>query len=105
MNTNHTHHIYPSGNWEKIEFHPLETGPLDDKSLGFLSLEDLSGDECHLPHIKSSTIVKFFTEFIEIEDVLREDEHGRRASAETMENLRKIKKKLDKWFEPPKDEQ
>ena len=105
MNTNHTHHIYPSGNWEKIEFHPLETGPLDDKSLGFLSLEDLSGDECHLPHIKSSTIVKFFTEFIEIEDVLREDEHGRRASPETMENLRKIKKKLDKWFEPPKKEQ
>ena len=105
MNTNHTHHIYPSGHWEKIEFHPLETGPLDDKSLGFLSLEDLSGDECHLPHIKSSTIVKFFTEFIEIEDVLREDEHGRRASAETMENLRKIKKKLDKWFEPPKEEQ
>ena len=44
-------------------------------------------------------------DFIEIEDVCREREHGNRASAETMENLRKIKKKLDKWFEPPKEEQ
>ena len=104
MNTNHTHHIYPSGNWEKIEFHPLETGPLDDKSIGFLTFTDDADDECNLPYMQSSTIVKFFTEFIEIEDVLREDEHGRRASAETMENLRKIKKKLDKWFEPPKEE-
>ena len=105
MNTNHTHHIYPSGNWEKIEFQSLETGHLEDKSIGFLSLEDLSGDECHLPHIQSSTIVKFFSDFLEIEDVCRERKHGNRASAETMENLRKIKKKLDKWFEPPKKEQ
>ena len=105
MNTNHTHHIYPSGYWEKIEFHPLETGPLDDKSIGFLTFTDDVDDECNLHYMQSSTIVKFFSDFIEIEDVCREREHGNRASAETMENLRKIKKKLDKWFEPPKDEQ
>jgi len=105
MKTNHTHHIYPSGHWEKIEFNPLETGHLEDKSIGFLTFTDDADDECNLPYMQSSTIVKFFTEFIEIEDVLREDEHGRRASPETMENLRKIKKKLDKWFEPPKEEQ
>ena len=105
MNTNHTHHIYPSGNWEKIEFHPLETGPLDDKSIGFLTFTDDVDDECNLPYMQSSTIVKFFSDFLEIEDVCRERKHGNRASAETMENLRKIKKKLDKWFEPPKDKQ
>ena len=105
MNTSNTKHIYPDDHWVKMEFCSIETGPLDDKSIGFLTFTDDVDDECNLPYMKSSTIVKFFTEFIEIEDVLREDEHGRRASVETMENLRKIKKKLDKWFEPPKDEQ
>ena len=105
MNTSNTKHIYPDDHWVKMEFCSIEDGMFDDKSLGFLSLEDLSGDECHLPHIQSSTIVKFFSDFLEIEDVCRERKHGNRASAETMENLRKIKKKLDKWFEPPKKEQ
>ena len=105
MNTSNTKHIYPDDHWVKMEFCSIEDGMFDDKSLGFLTFTDDADDECNLPYMQSSTIVKFFTEFIEIEDVLREDEHGRRASAETMENLRKIKKKLDKWFEPPKEEQ
>ena len=36
MNTSNTKHIYPDDHWVKMEFCSIETGPLDDKSLGFL---------------------------------------------------------------------
>ena len=54
---------------------------------------------------EARNIAEDVIDFLEIEDVCRERKHGNRASAETMENLRKIKKKLDKWFEPPKEQQ
>ena len=105
MKTNHTHHIYPSGNWERIEFNPLEDGHFDDKSKGFITFTDDADDECNLPYVQSSTIVKFFDEFLQIEDVLREKEHGNKASDTTMGHLRRIKYKLDQWFEPQKEQE
>ena len=53
----------------------------------------------------SNAVVKFFDEFLQIEDVLREKEHGNKASDTTMGHLRRIKYKLDQWFEPHKEQE
>ena len=45
-------------------------------------------------------MVKCFAKFLEIDNVLRESEHGNKASAETMDYLRKIRNKIDKLLDP-----
>ena len=105
MNTSRIEHVWPDGHWQEAKFVSFKAGTFDDTSVGYLACTDNEGDEAHLPNMKSSTMVKCFAEFLEIDNVLREREHGNRASAETMENLLKIKKKLDKWLEPRKEEQ
>ena len=104
MNTTKTQHVFPTDHYVELEFVSNEEGMFDDKSIGFISATDIAGDECHLPNVKSSAIVKFFADFIQIENVLREAEHGNRASADTMNDLRIIKKQLDKWLEIQKEE-
>ena len=103
MHSTKTTHVFPEDHYESLEFTCHEDGMFDDKSIGFISAIDLEGDECHLPNVKASAVVKFFDEFLQIEDVLRESEHGNKASAETMENLRKIRDKIDKLLNPKED--
>jgi len=104
MNTSRIEHIWPDGHWQEAEFVSFKSGTFDDVSVGYLACTDNEGDEAHLPNMKSSTIVKLFAQFIQIDNVLREHEHGDKASAETMDNLRTIKKQLDIWLEPDKKE-
>ena len=103
MHKSTTVHVYPEDHFDDMEFHSNEEGMFDDKSIGFISVVDIAGDEVHLPNVKSSAVVKFFADFLQIEDVLRERDNGNRATPETMERLRAIKIKLDKWFEPKED--
>ena len=103
MHKSTTVHVYPEDHFDEMEFHSNEEGMFDDKSIGFISVVDIAGDEVHLPNVKSSAVVKFFADFLQIEDVLRERDNGNRATPETMERLRAIKIKLDKWFEPKED--
>ena len=103
MHKAQTIHVFPDDHYDEITFTSNKEGLFEDKSIGFLSVVDSAGDECHLPNVKASAVVKFFAEFIEIEDVLRERDNGNRATTETMDRLKKIKTKLDKWFEE-KDE-
>jgi len=100
-----TVHVYPDDHYDDLKFVCNKDGTFDDKSIGYISAFDLEGDECHLPNVKASAIVKFFADFIQIEDVLREKEHGNKASDVTMAHLRRIKYKLDKWFEPHKEQE
>lgn len=100
MHKTQTVHIFPEDHYESLEFTCHEDGMFDDKSIGFISAVDIAGDEVHLPNVKSSAVVKFFADFLQIEDVLREGDNGNRATPETMERLRAIKIKLDKWLEP-----
>jgi len=104
MNTSRIEHVWPEGHWQEAEFVSLKVEPFDDRSLGYLACIDNEGDEVHLPNMKSSTIVKMFAQFIYIDNVLREHEHGNRASAETMENLRKIHSKIDGWIKQEEKE-
>lgn len=103
MHKSQTIHVFPDDHYESLEFVSNEDGMFDDKSLGFISAIDIAGDEVHLPNVKSSAVVKFFALFIELDDVLRERDKGNRASPETMNYLRSIKKKLDVWFKPKED--
>ena len=105
MHKSTTVHVYPEDHFDEMEFHSNEEGMFDDKSIGFISVIDIAGDEVHLPNVKASAVVKFFADFIQIDNVLREDEHGGRASDTTMGHLRRIKYKLDKWFEPHNSEE
>ena len=100
MNTSRIEQIWPDGHWQDMEFVSYKQGVFDDSSVGYLSAEDNEGDEAHLPNMKSSTMVKCFAKFLEIDNVLRESEHGYKASAETMENLRKIRDKIDRLIKP-----
>mgnify|MGYP003139255537 FL=1 len=100
MNTSRIEHIWPDGHWQEMEFVSYKVGVFDDTSVGYLQAEDNEGDQAHLPNMKSSTIVRCFAKFLEIENVLRESEHGNKASAETMENLQKIRNKIDKLLNP-----
>ena len=100
-----TVHVYPDDHYDDLKFVSNKDGTVDDKSIGDISAFDLEGDECHLPNVKASAIVKFFADFIQIEDVLREKEYGNKASSDTMKHLQTIKNKLDKWLEPPKEKQ
>ena len=104
MHRTTTVHVYPDDHYEELTFVCNKDGIFDDKSIGFISAIDLEGDECHLPNVKASAVVKFFDEFLQIEDVLREKEHGNKASDTTMGHLRRIKYKLDQWFEPHNSE-
>jgi hypothetical protein len=45
-------------------------------------------------------MVKCFAEFLEIDNVLRESEHGNKASVETIDYLRKIKNKIENLLDP-----
>ena len=103
MHSTKTTHVFPEDHYESLEFTCHEDGMFDDKSIGVISAVDIAGDEVHLPNVKSSAVVKFFADFLQIEDVLRERDNGNRATPETMERLRAIKIKLDKWFEPKED--
>ena len=103
MHSTKTTHVFPEDHYESLEFTCHEDGMFDDKSIWFISAVDIAGDEVHLPNVKSSAVVKFFADFLQIEDVLRERDNGNRATPETMERLRAIKIKLDKWFEPKED--
>ena len=100
MNTSRIEHIWPDGHWQDMEFVSYKEGMFDDSSVGYLSAEDNEGDEAHLPNMKSSTMVKCFAKFLEIDNVLREAEHGNKASAETIDYLRKIRNKIDKLLKP-----
>ena len=104
MNTSRTEHDWPDGHWQEMEFVSFKEGVFDDTSVGYLSATDNEGDEAHLPNMKSSTMVKCFAKFLEIDNVLREKEHGNKASDTTMGHLRRIKYKLDQWFEPHNSE-
>lgn len=104
MNTSRIEHIWPDGHWQEMEFVSFKAGVFEDTSVGYLQATDNEGDEAHLPNMKSSTMVKCFVKFLEIDNVLRESEHGNKASAETMENLRKIRDKIDKLIKPEKEE-
>ena len=103
MNTSRIEHVWPDGHWQEAEFVSFKTGTFDDTSVGYLACTDNEGDEAHLPNMKSSTMVKCFVKFLEIDNVLRESEHGNKASAETMENLKKIRDKIDKLLNPKED--
>ena len=48
--------------------------------------------------------MKFFAEFIELDNVLREKDKGNRATEETMSYLRKIHKKIDGWIQQEKED-
>ena len=104
MHRTTTVHVYPEDHYDELTFVSNKDGMFDDKSIGFISVTDIAGDEAHLPNVKASAVVKFFAEFIEIEDVLREKDNGGRATEETMKNLRKIHKKLDGWMKQEKEE-
>tara|TARA_B100000214_G_C23899568_1_gene595808 strand:- start:416 stop:685 length:270 start_codon:yes stop_codon:yes gene_type:complete len=86
-----------------MEFICPKDGFLDDKSIGFISAVDIAGDEVHLPNVKSSAVVKFFADFLEIHNVLREKETGV-ASKETMNYLRKIHTKISGWIKQEDEE-
>ena len=47
--------------------------------------------------------MKFFAEFIELDNVLREKDKGNRATEETMSYLRKIHKKIDGWIQQERE--
>ena len=104
MNTSRIEHVWPDGHWQEAEFITFKSGAFDDVSVGYLACTDNEGDEAHLPNMKSSTLVKMFAQFLEIDNVLRESEHGNRASAETMENLRKIHTKISGWIKQEDEE-
>ena len=104
MHKSQTIHVFPSDHYEAMEFVCNEDGIFDDRSIGFISATDLVGDEVHLPTVKSSAVVKFFAEFIELYNVLREKDNGNVASKETMNYLRKIHKKIDGWVQQEKEE-
>lgn len=104
MHRTTTVHVYPDDHYEELTFVSNKDGIFDDKSIGFISAIDLEGDECHLPNVKASAVVKFFTDFLEIEDVLREKDNGGRATEETMKNLRKIHTKISKWIKQEEEE-
>ena len=104
MHRTTTVHVYPDDHYEELTFVSNKDGFLDDKSIGFISAIDLEGDECHLPNVKASAVVKFFSDFLEIEDVLREKDNGGRATEETMKNLRKIHPKISKWLKQEDEE-
>ena len=48
--------------------------------------------------------MKFFAEFIELDNVLREKDKGNVATKETMSYLRKIHKKIDGWIKQEKED-
>ena len=104
MNTSRIEHIWPDGHWQEMEFVSFKAGVFEDTSVGYLQATDNEGDEAHLPNMKSSTMVKCFAEFLEIDNVLRESEHGNKASAETIDYLRKIRDKIDNLIKPEKEE-
>ena len=72
MNTSRIEHIWPDGHWQEAEFVSFKVGTFDDTSIGYLACTDNEGDEAHLPNMKSSTIVKLFAQFVQIDNVLRE---------------------------------
>ena len=104
MHKSTTVHVYPEDHFDEMEFHSNEEGMFDDKSIGFISVVDIAGDEVHLPNVKSPAVVKFFAEFIELENVLREKDKGNVATKETMDYLRKIHKKIDGWLQQEKED-
>ena len=104
MHKSTTVHVYPEDHFDDMEFHSNEEGMFDDKSIGFISVVDIAGDEVHLPNVKSPAVVKFFAEFIELDNVLREKDKGNVASKETMDYLRKIHKKIDGWIQQEKED-
>ena len=104
MHTVKTTHIFPEDHYESLEFTCHEDGMFDDKSIGFISAVDIAGDEVHLPNVKSPAVVKFFAEFIELDNVLREKDKGNRATEETMSYLRKIHKKIDGGIQQEKED-
>ena len=104
MHRTTTVHVYPDDHYEELTFVCNKDGMFDDKSIGFISAIDLEGDECHLPNVKASAVVKFFSDFLEIEDVLREKDNGGRATEATMKNLRKIHTKISKWIKQEDEE-
>lgn len=103
MKTSKIEHIWPDGHYQEMEFISFKSGTFDDTSVGYLSATDNEGDEAHLPNMKSSTMVKCFAEFLEIDNVLRESEHGNKAGVETIDNLRKIRNKIDKLLKPQEE--
>ena len=104
MHTVKTTHIFPEDHYESLEFVCHEDGIFDDRSIGYISVTDIAGDEVHLPNVKSPAVVKFFAEFIELDNVLREKDKGNVASKETMDYLRKIHKKIDGWIQQEKED-
>ena len=99
-----TMHVFPEDHFQSLEFVCFEEGIFDDRSIGFISAIDIAGDEVHLPNVKSPAVVKFFAEFIELDNVLREKDKGNVASKETMDSLRKIHKKIDGWIQQEKED-
>ena len=99
-----TIHVFPEDHFESLEFISFEEGMFEDKSIGFISAVDIAGDEVHLPNVKSPAVVKFFAEFIELDNVLREKDKGNIATKETMNYLRKIHKKIDGWLQQEKED-
>ena len=72
MHKSETVHVFPEDHFESLEFVCLEDGIFDDRSIGYISATDIAGDEVHLPNVKSPAVVKFFADFIELDNVLRE---------------------------------
>ncbi len=103
MHKSQTIHVFPHDHYDEMEFICPKDGFLDDKSIGFISAVDIAGDEVHLPNVKSSAVVKFFADFLEIHNVLREKETGV-ASKETMNYLRKIHTKISGWIKQEDEE-
>ena len=104
MHTVKTTHIFPEDHYESLEFVCHEDGIFDDRSIGYISVTDIAGDEVHLPNVKSPAVVKFFAEFIELANVLREKDKGNRAPEEPMSYRRKIHKKIDGWIQQEKED-
>ena len=104
MHSTKTTHVFPEDHYESLEFVCLENGIFDDRSIGYISATDIAGDEVHLPNVKSPAVVKFFAEFIELDNVLREKDKGNVATKETMSYLRKIHKKIDGWIKQEKED-
>ena len=99
-----TMHVFPEDHFQSLEFVCFEEGIFDDRSIGFISAIDIAGDEVHLPNVKSPAVVKFFAEFIELDNVLRDKDKRNVATKETMSYLRKIHKKIDGWIQQEKED-
>ena len=71
MHRTTTVHVYPDDHYEELTFVSNKDGFFDDKSIGFISALILKEMNVIFLTSKSSAVVKFFTDFLEIEDVLR----------------------------------